>query len=267
MAMKPARAVYIYFRFMTQHLKAILEYQADFLITLAAALLTQLLGFVFLWVVYQRIPEINGWGFWEVAFIYAMIFFTEGFASLFFNGMWHIGNLVHRGGMDRYLVRPVPLVFQVLTTDFSIGGVGNLLLGGLILFQSLHNIHIEWTIEKVLIASLLILSGIVIRVFIIFTANCQVFWTGSGNTSFSHMVHTLGDFAKFPITIYNLGVQALITVLVPYAFISFFPAAYILDKEDWALYGLLSPVVAVYMMCLGIWVFKRGLKRYESAGN
>lgn len=265
--MRPGRVLYLYIRFMTQQLKSILEYQADFLITLIAAILTQLLGFVFLWVIYQRIPEINGWEFWEVAFIYAMIFFTEGFSSLFFNGMWHIGNLVNRGGLDRYLVRPVPLTMQVFTTEFSIGGVGNLLLGSVILVQSLEHIDVEWTVKKVLEVTLLVASGIVIRIFIIFTSNCQVFWTGSGNTSFSHTIHTISDFAKFPLTIYNLAVQAIITVLVPYAFISFFPAAYLFDKEEWARYGLLSPIVAVYLICLGLWVFRRGLKRYESAGH
>ncbi|WP_274364069.1 ABC transporter permease [Paenibacillus thermotolerans] len=265
--MRPVRLVYVYFRLMSQHLKSILEYQADFLITLVAALLTQLLGFVFLWVVYQRIPEINGWSFWEVAFIYATIFFTEGFSSLFFNGMWHLGTLVNRGGLDRYLVRPMPAALQVLTTEFGIGGVGNLVLGGIIIFQALQHIQTEWTLSKIVIAAVLIFSGMVIRVSVIFAACCQVFWTGSSNTSFPHMVHTLSDFAKYPITIYNLGVQALVTVIVPYAFISFFPASYIIGKADWAVWGLLSPLVAIYTAAAALWIFRTGIRRYESSGN
>jgi len=41
-------------------------------------------------------------------------------------------------------------------------------------------------------------------------------------------VHQLGDFAKYSITIYSIGVQALIVVAVPFAFVSFFPTAYAL---------------------------------------
>ncbi|KRE21102.1 ABC-2 family transporter protein [Paenibacillus sp. Soil522] len=69
-----------------------------------AAALTQLLGIVFLWAVYSRIPDINGWLFWEVVFIYATIFMSEGFASLFFDGTWRLSGLVNRGDFDTFLL-------------------------------------------------------------------------------------------------------------------------------------------------------------------
>ncbi len=265
--MRPVRALSIYFRLFNQQLKAILEYQTDFIIAIAAAMLTQTLGFIFLWVVYQRIPDIRGWSFWEVAFIYAMIFFTEGFASLFFEGIWRISGIVNRGELDRLLVRPISPILQILASAVGINGVGNILIGGVIIYQSLHHVQIEWTLSKIGFGLLLLLSGIVIRASIYFSACCQVFWTGSPNNAFGNMVHTLSDFAKFPITIYNLGVQAIITVLVPYAFISFFPAAYLFNKGNWALYGFLSPLVACYAVFVALSIFKKGLRRYESAGN
>ena len=75
-------------RLISQQLKAILEYQGDFWISLAAGALSQVLGFIFLWVIHQNIPEIQGWQFWEIVFLYAMVYFTEGFCSAFFKGVW-----------------------------------------------------------------------------------------------------------------------------------------------------------------------------------
>jgi ABC-2 type transport system permease protein len=264
---RPVRSVYLYFRFISQHLKAILEYQADFVIAMAAAMLTQLLGFIFLWVVYGRIPDIQGWLFWEVAFIYAMIFFTEGFASLFFEGIWRISGLVNMGDLDRFLVRPVSPILQVLGSAVGMNGVGNLLIGGVIIFQSLQHIELDWTVGKTAFAVLLLVSAVVIRTSIYLAACSSVFWTHSPGNAFGNMMHTLSDFAKFPITIYSLGVQALIAIIVPYAFISFFPAAYIFGKSDWGPLGLLSPLVALYCAALAVWIFYRGLRKYESTGN
>lgn len=265
--MKPNRTLYIYFRLISQHIKAILEYQADFLIAMVAAMLTQVLGFIFLWVVYERIPQIQGWAFWEVAFIYAMIFFTEGFASLFFEGIWRISGLVNRGELDRLLVRPLSPILQVFGTAVGMNGIGNLLIGGVIIVQALQHIDMHWTVGKMLIALLLLISAIAIRVSIYLAACSSVFWTRSPGNAFGNMVHTLSDFAKFPISIYSLGLQALVAVIVPYAFISFFPAAYLFEKKDWGMYGLLSPLAAVYCVALSLWIFYRGLRRYESTGH
>lgn len=265
--MRPLRALYIYYRLISQQMKALLSYQTDFLITIAAVVITQGLGFIFLSVVYGKIPHIQGWSFWEAAFIYATVVFIEGVSSFFFNGMWVIGGLVNKGEMDRLLIRPVSPVMQVFTSHIGLGGAGGILIGGAMIIQALRHIQLEWTFEKLVMVVILLLSAIVIRVSIILAACCQTFWTGSANTSFAHMIHTLGDFAKYPISIYSLGVQALITVIVPFAFISFFPATYLFGKEDWGGYGLLAPVVALYTAIMALWIFKSGLKRYQSAGN
>ena len=85
--LRPARRlVYLYFRCLGQQMKAILAYETDFVVLLFSAALVQLAGFVFIWTIFQRIPDINGWTFWQVVMMYALIFITEGVGSLFFEG-------------------------------------------------------------------------------------------------------------------------------------------------------------------------------------
>ena len=75
------------------------------------------------------------------------------------------------------------------------------------------------------------------------------------------------EFAKYPITIYSLGVQALIVIAVPFAFVSFFPTAFLFGMDAWSAPGLLTPLVALYCMLFAVWIFRRGLRRYESTGH
>jgi ABC-2 type transport system permease protein len=261
------RTLFLYFRFIGQQMKAILEYRADFLVLVVAAMLTQVLGLIFIWVVYDRIPEINGWGFWEVIFIYSIMNFATGFIQLFFEGMWRIGFLVNSGGFDRVLVRPVSPVLQVMSFAVGMNGLGNMLLGGIMLVQSLTHVTIEWTWSKALFFGLLFVCIIAIRTSIALAANSLVFWTQAPNNAFPVMVSSLADFTKFPITIYGLGVQAFFSVVIPYAFVSFYPAAYLFDKAGWSQLGMLTPIVAVYCLAASIWMFRSGLARYEGAGN
>jgi ABC-2 type transport system permease protein len=81
------------------------------------------------------------------------------------------------------------------------------------------------------------------------------------------MVSSLAEFAKFPITIYSYGVQLFFSIILPYAFVSFFPAAYLFGKEEWGWIGLLTPVASIYCVIVGLSIFKKGVSQYEGAGS
>lgn len=265
--MRWTRAVYIYFRLMVQHVKAILEYQADFWIAMCAAMLTQLLGIVFIWVVFAQIPEIAGWTFWEIVFLYSLIFMSEGVSSFFFNGIWLINGMVNRGEMDRFLVRPLPPVLQVMGSAFGMNGIGNLIIGSLFLIQSVRHIDAEWNWWQLVLLLVFVLSGVTIRIAVNLASNSISFWTQGPRNSFPMMIHTVSDFAKYPLTIYTTGIQLFISILVPYAFISYYPASFLLGKGEWPALGLLTPVVAAICLALSLLMFNRGLRKYESVGN
>ncbi|MFC5468561.1 ABC transporter permease [Cohnella suwonensis] len=261
------RAFYLYWRHLSQQLKAILEYQTDFFILVISAVLTQLLGIVFLKVVYTKIPDINGWQFWEVAFMYAMIYLTEGIGSLFFEGTWRIGSLVNRGGLDVFLLRPLSPILQVLCNGIGMNGLGNIAMGSIIVVQAIIYMPMHWTWDKIAITILLLLSAVVIRVAINLASNSVSFWTRASRNAFPLMVHNLSDFAKYPITIFPVAIRSLVTFVVPFAFVSFFPASYIFGKNgtDWL--WALSPIVAVACAAIAYRIFALGLRTYESVGN
>ncbi|HUH07324.1 MAG TPA: hypothetical protein VML96_05905, partial [Egibacteraceae bacterium] len=68
------RSLFLFRRLYTQRLKSVLEYKADFLIMMVAAALVQGLGFVFIWALFRQIPEIHGWGMWDIVLMFALIF-------------------------------------------------------------------------------------------------------------------------------------------------------------------------------------------------
>ena len=80
-------------------------------------------------------------------------------------------------------------------------------------------------------------------------------------------VHQLGEFAKYPITIYAVAVQAMIVIAIPFAFVSFFPTAWVFGVDAWSLPGLLTPLVAIYTLFMAVTIFNIGLRRYESSGH
>ena len=92
------------------------------------------------------------------------------------------------------------------------------------------------------------------------------FWTKrSGNITF--MFYMVNDFVKYPIDIYNNVVRSVLTYIIPFAFTSYFPALYFLTGEN-PLFNIgMTIVVALIVMTIGVLIWNRGIKAYESAGS
>jgi ABC-2 type transport system permease protein len=261
------RLIYLYFRCLGQQMNAILAYEADFVVMLFSAVIVQIAGFLFIWTIFQRIPTINGWTMWQVVMMYALVFVTEGVGSLFFEGTWRLSELVYNGKFDQILMRPVSPIVQVLAGAVGFNGLGNIVTGTVLIVIGIVSTPVQWTPGRLLMLVILIASAATIRVAINLGSAASAFWIKAPWSMVPMFVHQLGEFAKYPITIYSVAVQALIVIAVPFAFVSFFPTAFIFGVDAWSIQGLLTPLVAVYSVLMAVWLFNVGLRRYESTGH
>jgi len=196
--MRLGRTIFLFTRFLAQNIKIKLEYKADFVIMLFSGSVLQLLGLMFLSVLYSKIPPIQGWTMWEIVLILASIFFTEGVVSFAFEGMWRTMRLINLGDLDRLLLRPVSPILQILTYDLGVHGIGNMVTGVILFMIALGRTHIVWTADRILYLPVIIVSAAAIRTAISFAANCSGFWLTSFYNAFPMMVHQMADFAKYP---------------------------------------------------------------------
>ena len=111
-------------------------------------------------------------------------------------------------------------------------------------------------------------SSVVLIASVTLATNSIGFWVPTATGAFPNFVNNLMELAKFPITIYGQLVQWALTVVLPFAFISYYPAVLLLGKPSahpWLAYlsVLAGPVVALLVSRL----WQRGLARYQGAGH
>ena len=81
------------------------------------------------------------------------------------------------------------------------------------------------------------------------------------------MFYMVNDFAKYPVSIYNNAVKFIITYIIPFAFTAYYPAEYILTGNN-PLFNIgLTIVISLILMVIGIFVWNKGIRAYESAGS
>lgn len=257
----------LYAHFFAQNLKTKLEYRLDFVLGIAATLLQQLVGIAFIGIVFMRITDVRGWGVYEVALIYGLAGAARGINEFLFDNVWYMSWIyVREGKFDHLLHRPVQPLFHLLADRVETHGIGSLALGLTITFVSWANLGIPFTAGRVAFLAVILLSGAVIHFAINLTITSISFWL----IDMRHLLSTIDSFSflgKYPITIYPRFIQTVITWILPYAFVAFFPAALIIGKAGYVGMGLASPLVAAAALAGSIWVFHRGLSVYESTGT
>ncbi|MBF9132199.1 ABC-2 family transporter protein [Plantactinospora sp. S1510] len=260
------RTARLYVRLLGAQLRAAAQYKADFLVMIFAAVLSQGVGLIFLAALFARVPHLDGWSFWLVALMYAMVTVAEGIGSLLFEGTWRLAAMVNSGELDYLLVRPYPVALQLMSSAVGFNGLGNLVLGTAMIVVALCYAPLQWSPLQGLILVLLAGSAVVVKLAMNLATNAASFWLQGRNPVVAYAMHQVGELARYPLGIYPVGLRVVLTTVVPFAFTSYYPVSYLADGVD-ATIGLLTPAVAVACVFIAIWVFRRGLRRYESAGS
>lgn len=251
--------------FIKQYLKQLMEYRVDFIVGVLGVFMTQGLTILFLQVLFQHIPALEGWRFEEIAFIYGYSLLPKGLDHLFFDNLWAVGQrLVRKGEFDKYLTRPINPLFHVLVETFQVDALGELLVGGILLTSSVG--VIDWSVAKLLLFALSIPFATLIYTSLKIATASISFWTKQSG-AVTYIFYMFNDFAKYPLGIYHPILRWLLSFIVPFAFTAYYPAAYFLtgDESIFRIGGLVLVSILMFSLSLSMW--RKGLTAYESAGS
>lgn len=220
----------------------------------------------------QTFNDINGWDRNELFFLYSLLYITYGILIIFCTGLRDFDKIIVDGTFDRFLLRPQGILFQIIASNadwFAALGHGGL---GIVLFViSANKLGVIWNLKNIIYYIITIISGTLIQVslFLIF-ATLSFYILKSSNVR-ELMYWQIRKFAGYPLSIFNKITQIFLMCIVPFAFVNYFPAQYLLRNEDMTSYEdfliYLSPIVALIMIALSYFFWRISIKKYSSTGN
>ncbi|MFD0677955.1 MULTISPECIES: ABC transporter permease [unclassified Paenibacillus] len=256
----------LYGQYLKVYVKTLIEYRADTMIAVAAGIVAQGSTLLFLTVIFQRIPKLADWSFYEMVFIFGLAATAKALNQALFNAPFSLTGLIRRGQMDVMMVRPVGALFQAIGNSQELNGVGQLVTGIAIMIYSAGHLEMDWTVWSLLYAVIALFSSAVIQFAILLTISVLTFWVLEIR-SLIYPINWLYDFTRYPLEIFHPVLRVLLTYVIPYALGSFFPAAFLLRSHqyEWAAWGV--PATAVVVMTLAYWLWSAGLRRYSSVAG
>ncbi len=253
-------------------MKSWFQYKVNALLQSLAVFLREATGIIVIYFTLLKFDNLNGWNLYEMLFLFSLLFVTYGILILFFTGLRDFGKTVRNGNFDRYILRPRGLLFQIIFANadwFAALGHGGL---GIVLFViCAGKVGIVWNGTTILYYVFSIVGGVLIQgaIFLLFaTLNIYLLETDSLKTM---LYWNMRKFAGYPLSIFHKAIQIGMIYVVPFAFVNYFPAQYLLRKPDMAQYPeifmyLTLPVgVGMYLLAYGFW--RVSLRAYKSSGN
>ena len=212
-------------------------------------------------------PSIGGWKREEVLFIYGYSMIAMAIFTTFAINLYQFGNrYIIQGQFDRVLLRPLNSLCQVLFESFNLESVGSLLTGLCVLWYSAAHLHIHLGFFDFLWIAVSGLSGgiILISVFVVVSSLSFHFEDRMG---ISPPIFNLINFGRYPTPIFNRLLQILLSFVIPFAFVAFYPATHFFDRPGFEALCYATPLVALVLSLLAAASWKFGVSRYESTGN
>jgi len=81
-------------------------------------------------------------------------------------------------------------------------------------------------------------------------------------------MQNLAEFTKFPLTLYDRLVRAVLTWVVPFACVSYYPGLVLLGRSEarpWM--AVSAPLAAAGMLAVAAIIWRRGLARNQGTGH
>ena len=217
-------------------------------------------------ILYKQTPTLGGWNREQAMIFVGICLVVDSIQmTLFTNGLNNIAELVNKGDLDYYLVRPVSSLFFLVLREVSLNSGINLLISFCILIYYFSVSSLTFSFLSLVGFAILVLNGSLIYCLLRLLFVLPVFWLGSVR-GLDSLFYNLYYCVDRPDKVFRGAVRLILTTILPFCVMASFPAQVLFGHGG---YGLVLHTFGV-SLGLGIityFVWARCLKAYSSASS
>ncbi len=243
-----------------------MEFRAQFFAGIFGYAIWTGVSLVFIGAVFGRVGAVRGWSKDEMWVLYGTFVILESFCyGILGPNMWRFSGMVRDGGLDLTLTKPVNVQFFVSTRYLDLNGGLNSLVGFFLLFCGLWRLGkwpgpLDWLLWAALLA-----CGFVMAYCIWFCCVTFSIWAVKLE-GIAVVFDPLMQMARFPVEIYPRRLLTFLTIGLPVAFLTTFPAQALLGRVSFAVLAAALALATILLVGCSQF-FKFALRFYGSASS
>ncbi len=263
-----SRSFKLLFRFVAVSFRNLSEYRIDFFTSIVHSLIYQAIFIVF-WksVLSFTGQKLAGWSFPDLVVLTGFTLVSNS-VMLWFVGFLRLPQKVIKGELDKYLAKPVSPLFALVAEEVNaLPSAQRMLTALLMVGGACLYFGVRPSAANVLLSILLMVLGCFVMLLVQGWVAMLSFWWGDVSY-LNSLVGLTGDFERYPITLFPVGVQRFLTWIIPIGAISTYPVLVFLGKaQSAALYLGIAALLAVFWSTLFGVSWRKALWRYEAFGG
>lgn len=224
-----------------------------------------------LFAMFYRFDDMAGWTLGEVALLHGISMMAFGLGDMISVGLDSVPTQIRHGEFDSVLIRPLSSWIQTIVSEVSLRHAGQLAQGILILGVAFSMGNIGWTAGRALVLVIAVLSGVALYIALFTLVAILSFWTVNSIEAVNAFTYGGSDLAQFPLHIFDRWMRNLFLFVIPVAFTTYYPALYILGKQDplgmpgW--FPFIGPFIIGTFCLIVSWGWQQGIRHYRSTGS
>lgn len=255
----------------SSRLRSQFAYRRSFALDILGSFGVGVIEFAEIYVIFSSISVLGGLDFAGLALLFGLANLSFSLADLLVGHIDRIPTYLRTGTLDAFLLRPLPVLAQLVTSDIQLRRLGRSALALGVLVVALVVNPIDFTPATIALLVMTPVAGTAIFCGLFVVAAGIQFWLIEGSEMANAFTYGSSYSSSFPTSIFTLPMRVLFTFVVPAAFTAYLPTLLILGLPGpaWtpAWLGWLSPVAALAIWALGMVTWRAGLRHYTGAGS
>ncbi|PZF85345.1 ABC transporter permease [Jiangella anatolica] len=252
-------------------MRAQTAYRRSFVSDVLGSVAIGVMEFAEVYIVFANVDVLGELDFAAAALVFALANLGFSLADLLVGHVDTLPVYLREGTLDAFLLRPLPVLAQLVTSDVSLRRLGRIGVAVVVLAVALPLNDIEWTAARVALLVLTPLTAAAIFAGLFVCAAAVQFWLVEGAEVTSAFTYGGSYASAYPASIFSLPMRLLFTFVVPAAFAAYLPVLVLLDlpgpagTPQWL--GWCTPLAAVAVWAVALLGWRAGLRHYTGTGS
>ena len=250
--------------------KSAMQYRASLLMQVIAQFVMtggEMLAVV---VLLTRFKAVGHWGAMEVMFFFGVMQATFALTELFGRGITSFAWFVQRGEFDALILRPRPLLTQVMVSQLDPRRLGSFSVGVIAVVVAASRLNIQWTLVKVLLLCEVVLGSMLLLLGLFMIEATVSFFSVKSIEMVNVLTYGGRSACQYPVDVYPGVLRVLFTYLAPFAMCMHWPVSFVIGQPMMTLptWGyFLTPLAGVAFFAVMVRIWYIGVKHYRSTGT
>jgi len=255
--------------FFKMNLKSSASYYGwSFVGVYVAHVLGYIASYITIWGAMRSFDSLLGWSLAAVMFIYSIDLFSYSLAQMFVQVFWRMDDLVGKGELDNYLLRPVDSFVHLFLHHIEFGYLAHITVALAALIFAIVASPVAWTGTLVVALIITLIAATLLQIVFGSLPACAAFWFINSQNFTGLIRWGTRTFIQYPIIIYPAAIRFFISFIIPIAFVNYYPSLVMLGKAEgiWIWGPVIALVLGVGLMVVTLFTWRFSVRRYSSSG-